>query len=201
MSWKQCSVDGCSRQAVTRGWCHGHFQRWWRGGDVRPDRPLRRQVNFACSVDGCDRDAVARQLCRTHYRRLLSSGSVEPDRPVRSVAGDGYVNHGYRFVPVPSEYRDLTGGETSCAEHRLVMAVQLGRALLADESVHHKNGDRLDNRPENLELWSRWQPSGQRVADKLAWAIEILQRYAPETLAPGAAAALMGACASTANGI
>ena len=70
-----CGVDGCDRDAVTRGWCHGHYQRWVRLGDVLPDRPLRRQVNFACSVDGCPGDAVARQLCRTHYRRWLATGT------------------------------------------------------------------------------------------------------------------------------
>jgi hypothetical protein len=40
----------------------------------------------------------------------------------------------------------------------------------------------LDNRPENLELWSSMQPKGQRFQDKVDWAIEILNRYAPEML-------------------
>jgi len=43
--------------------------------------------------------------------------------------------------------------------------------------VHHRNGDRLDNDPQNLELWTVAQPKGQRVADKLAFVIELLARY------------------------
>jgi hypothetical protein len=182
MSWKVCAVEGCSRQAVSRGWCHGHYQRWVRLGDVLPQRPLRRQVNVGCSVQGCDRDAVSRQLCRTHYRRLLARGDARPDLPVRTIAGTGYKSHGYWYVPVPRELRHLTGGETPYPEHRLVLASVLGRALHADESVHHRNGNRLDNRPENLELWSRWQPSGQRVEDRLEDAFRLLLRYAPHLL-------------------
>jgi hypothetical protein len=62
-------------------------------------------------------------------------------------------------------------------EHRHVMALHLGRPLLSSENVHHKNGIRDDNRLENLELWSKAQPYGQRVSDKLEWARAFIAQY------------------------
>ncbi|HET7529372.1 MAG TPA: HNH endonuclease, partial [Mycobacteriales bacterium] len=67
---------------------------------------------------------------------------------------------------------------STCAEHRLVMSVLLARPLTADESVHHRDGDRLNNRPENLELWTRWQ----RIDDRVAAARLLLEQYAPHLL-------------------
>lgn len=58
------------------------------------------------------------------------------------------------------------------------MEEHLGRVLLPNENVHHKHGDRTDNKIENLELWVKIQPSGQRVSDL----IEYVVRYHREAV-------------------
>lgn len=62
-------------------------------------------------------------------------------------------------------------------EHRLVMSEHLGRPLLTKENVHHKDGNRQNNKLSNLELWNTMQPAGQKVEDKIKWAKKILKIY------------------------
>jgi hypothetical protein len=124
----------------------------------------------------------ANGLCHPHDRRRRVRGDVDLPTPIRQVAGTGHLKLGYWIVPVAKEDRHLSGGETPYPEHRLVMAKHLGRPLAPDEVVHHRNGEKNDNRIENLELWSVYQPKGQRVTDKIEYALEIIYRYKPELL-------------------
>lgn len=96
-----------------------------------------------------------------------------------SAAGNwkgGRTKHkaGYVLIRYPEHPRAVNN---YVFEHRLVMEEVIGRRLLPNENVHHKNGVKDDNRPENLELWVRTQPAGQRVEDLVEWAKEILAIY------------------------
>lgn len=120
-------------------------------------------------------------MCSMHYWRVRKYGSVDlPEKPQRP-ATKWVTKWGYMHVYLPGH--PMANSSGAVYEHRLVMAEAIGRPLRKDENVHHVNGDRLDNRIENLELWSKAQPAGQRIEDKIAFAVDILRLYSPEMLA------------------
>lgn len=88
---------------------------------------------------------------------------------------------GYVMVRTPGHPRSKSNNGY-VFEHIIIMEEYIGRHLVASENVHHINGIKNDNRIENLELWTRPQPSGIRSSDAVAWAKEILRLYSPESL-------------------
>lgn len=101
------------------------------------------------------------------YAYWRANPAEHPSLRNRTAFAEATDASGYIWVYVP--------GRGKVRQHRLVLEQVLGRRLDPWETVHHKNGDRSDNRLENLELWTGKQPSGVRAQDALAARLEDLE--------------------------
>jgi HNH endonuclease len=102
--------------------------------------------------------------CYSYAQKYCGRGCANASRPRKHFID----KHGYRLISVNGK---------QIPEHRLVMSRKIGRELFADETVHHKNGDRLNNSLDNLELWSNRHGKGQRVEDRIVFMISFLRDY------------------------
>lgn len=165
-SYSLCEWKSCDRPLFAKGLCNAHYLRKMNGSNM--DAPMAPFTPRFCDIEGCEELHQAHGYCARHnykykkYGDPLAGGRYAP-------AGSGHVTKNGYHTSQQGDVRRLT--------HRVVMEEILGRPLLPGETVHHKNGIRSDNRPENLELRAHNHGPGQTIPDLLAWAHEIIERY------------------------
>lgn len=173
-----CRVEDCSKEAVARGFCGTHYAYSQRGiidpvtgTRLRePKRVAKYAPEAACLVNGCSGRPCSRGMCNRHalqreagiittegvvLRALATTGRKRERERWTASTRDGYV---VRVAPAGHPRARADG---TILEHRLVMERLLGRYLEEWEIVHHKNGNREDNSPENLELLDGRARSGR----------------------------------------
>lgn len=212
-STRKCAARECDRIHYAKTYCQLHYDRFQKYGDPEgkaqvpwytglPDVECikcEKILNAGRFARGAGR------VCRTCRSGMYKHGNYTLGRtcgtcatPIPNTNRSGTCRDHFQRVPKPSRrYLNMRGyavltqhhGHPNATprgevfEHTKVMAQIMGRGLVDGENVHHINGVRDDNRPENLEIWSSSQPAGQRIEDKVSWAKELLALYEPEALA------------------
>lgn len=169
----KCRIDGCCKLVVTLKdqLCSGHYSRFLKNPN-NLEKPLRkkRKEKIKCIINDCK--STSKHLngyCSKHYRRWKDNG----DPLVIKINEKGMgTKSKFGYIKVYDKKRKRV-----IPQHRIVMEKIIGRELYNDEIVHHKNGIRDDNSENNLELWTRSHPCGQRIEDVIKWAKEIIKRY------------------------
>lgn len=71
----KCSIEGCEKKAISRGWCAKHYTLWQRHGDPNYKKSFKKDE--LCIVPNCGRSQKAKDLCWTHYAKIRRSGTLD----------------------------------------------------------------------------------------------------------------------------
>lgn len=148
-----CSVQECEKDARgAGGLCSSHYHRLKRYGDPEGKPAPRKRTwapDAACAIEGCDKPRSSKEWCAKHYNRWRMHG--DPLLTKRPTYGSGRQRHGDGYIHLAKPAHPIADARGRVLEHRYVMW-EAGLLTNPQNVVHHLNGDKTDNRIENLEV-------------------------------------------------
>ena len=122
----------------------------------------RKDIGHYCSKPCCGKakDWLKLHSANGKGKKCLGKGLAGPKNPAWKGGltffkrKGKYANQSIKYVRCPAEFMDMARKDGYVMEHRLIVAMAMGRSLLRSECVHHANHDATDNRLENLMLFA-----------------------------------------------
>lgn len=174
-----CQCPGCGRNAIAKGYCVAHYQRFRKTGDAKPDVPIQSREGGTCTIEGCTEPTVGRKMCKAHYYQLyfrplqVSRGIIHGRRARKGVPVviDGAncmeipLTRGYTTIVDAEDYQKVCKwnwyafhpdrARTYVARRQNGKAVWMHRQIMdcpEHLQIDHINRNGLDNRRCNLRL-------------------------------------------------
>jgi hypothetical protein len=163
-----CKEQGCSGLAAGQGLCKFHYDRNRNGVSFKLPKRYKSETGL-CEIFGCSQKHAARRMCKMHLKRERDGNALEGPSRKNS------YNWEIKDINWHKNENGYLAGKfkgKAVLQHRIFWELHTGDKLRPFENVHHKNGIRDDNRIENLELWTKPQPIGQRPEDLVSWVID-----------------------------
>jgi len=83
----KCSVDGCGKSILAKGYCRRHYGQIYRKGEIRPESEERQKAGEVnCQFAECEERSFSKGYCRKHYGLFWRKSRIRPEKAKRQMA-------------------------------------------------------------------------------------------------------------------